>query len=246
MNPFLFEIPVVGWTVKGYGLMLMIGFLLSVWLASRRAMKCKADPDIVLNVGFVALVCGVIGARLWYFVQYYSERFAHRLNRLGRSMVGAAKGMAGAAAADLTRPNQVRVWEEMQGGAVFTEPDIYYQRGAWQLEEGQALVMDVRPVECRYWNVMLYSRFLNSLDHRHRMVSLTGGRVRLREDGMATIVLADRRSDADDAAASNWLDTEGRPFGIFVIRWLKPVSPPALPELRVVDLDTLDLSEGPA
>ncbi len=78
MNPFLFEIPFVGWTVKGYGLMLMIGFLLAVWLASRRAMKCKADPDIVLNVGFVALICGVVGARLWYFVQYYSERFAHR------------------------------------------------------------------------------------------------------------------------------------------------------------------------
>jgi len=78
MKPFLFELPIVGWTVKGYGLMLMIGFLLAVWLASRRAMKCKADPDIVLNVGFVALICGVIGARLWYFVQYYSMAFAHR------------------------------------------------------------------------------------------------------------------------------------------------------------------------
>ena len=78
MNPFLFEIPIVGWTVKGYGLMLMIGFLLAVWLASRRAMKCKADPDIVLNVGFVALICGVLGARLWYYVQYYPTTFAHR------------------------------------------------------------------------------------------------------------------------------------------------------------------------
>jgi hypothetical protein len=173
-----------------------------------------------------------------------AERFAHRLSRLGRGMVGAAKGMAGAAAVDLARPNQVRVWEEMQGGAVFTEPDIYYQRGAWQLEEGQALVVDIRPVECRYWNVMLYSRFLNSLDHRHRTVSLTGGRARLQDDGSVRILLAASRPCASDVETINWLDTEGRPFGIFVLRWLKPASAPELPALRVVDLDTLDLPES--
>lgn len=173
-----------------------------------------------------------------------AERFAHRLNRLGRGMAGAAKGMAAAAAVDLARPNEVRVWEEMQGGAVFTEPEIFYQRGAWQLEAGQALVMDIQPVACRYWNAILYSRFLNSLDHRHRPVSLTGGRAKLREDGTVRIVLAATQPGVDASGPINWLDTEGRPFGIFVLRWLKPDHPPELPKLRVVDLETLEPLEN--
>jgi hypothetical protein len=175
-------------------------------------------------------------------------RFAHRLRRLGHGMAGAAKAMATAAATDLARPNQVRVWEEMQGGAVFTEPEIHYQRGAWSLTEGQALVMDVQPIPCRYWNLMLYSRFLNSLDHRHRTVSLTGGRARVRDDGKVRIVLAATRPSGDSnmpsRAPDNWLDTEGRLFGIFVFRWLKPAQLPDLPSLRVVDLASLDMPEA--
>lgn len=174
-----------------------------------------------------------------------AERFGHHLRRLGRGMTGAARGMEAAAAADLARPNRIRVWQEMQGGAVFTEPEIHYQRGAWQLQEGQALVIDVKPVPCRYWNLMLYNRFLNSLDHRHRTVSLTGGRAHPRQDGTVRIVLSARipGDKAVDATRTNWLDTEGRPFGIFVFRWLKPGQTPDLPILRVVDLESLD-SDG--
>lgn len=177
-------------------------------------------------------------------------RLAHQLQRLGRGMAGAAKGMAAAAAEDLARPNEVRVWQEMQGGAVFTEPEIHYQRGAWKLEPHQALVLDIQPVACRYWNLMLYSRFLNSLDHRHRLVSLTGGRARLSADGGLQVVLSEhppRPSEADKPADAdlNWLDTEGRPFGIFVLRWLKPDRVPDLPTLRVVDRADLAVRAAP-
>jgi len=128
------------------------------------------------------------------------------------------------------RPNQVRHWSEMQGGAAFTEPGIHYLRGAWQLAPGEALVLEGEAVACRYWNVLLYSRFLNSLDHRHRQVSLTGSRVPLR-DGRYRLVLA-----AADPGVPGWLDTEGRPFGLFVLRWLHPLRAPALPEARVLPL----------
>lgn len=78
MKPVLFHLPFVGWGVKGYGLMLMIGFLLAVWVATRRAAKVRANPDIVLNVGFVALICGVIGARLFYYIHYFPSYYAHQ------------------------------------------------------------------------------------------------------------------------------------------------------------------------
>ena len=162
------------------------------------------------------------------------DRLVHRLTRLGKGAVGSVRGMAAAAAQDLATPNQIRHWAEMQGGAVFTEPEIHYQRGAWNLEPDQALVIEAHVVPCRYWNLMLYSRFLNSLDHRYRRVSLTGRRAQLSEDGSIRIVLAGR-----DPGVANWLDTEGREFGIFVLRWLQAEKPPALPVLRVVDIDSL-------
>jgi hypothetical protein len=162
------------------------------------------------------------------------DRFAHRLRRLGRGVDATARGIAVSVAGDLALPNHVRVWEEMRGGAAFTEPEIHYQRGAWRLAAGEALELVVSPVPCRYWNLMLYSRFLNSLDHRHRPVSLTGGRAVAEANGTVRVVLA-----PTDPSVPNWLDTEGREFGIFVLRWLQAEQPPELPALRVVALDSI-------
>lgn len=76
MHPELFTIPYLGWSIKSYGFMLMVGFLSCIWLAARRAARVKADPDMIINMGFVTLICGVIGARLFYVVHYWNTRFA--------------------------------------------------------------------------------------------------------------------------------------------------------------------------
>lgn len=121
-------------------------------------------------------------------------KFAHRLTKLGQTMGFTAKAMAAATATDLAHPNTIRVWEEMQAGAVFTEPNIHYQRGAWRLAPDEALVIEGHAPSCLYWNVMLYSRFLNSLDHRHRPVSLTGARAVLEGDRFRLVLSASDRS----------------------------------------------------
>ena len=160
------------------------------------------------------------------------EAFTRRLHRLGRTVGAFPAVVEAAAAADAARPNEVRHWAEMAGGAAFTEPGIHYLRGGWQLAPGEALVIEGDVPECRYWNVLLSSRFLNSLDHRARPVSCTGRHARL-TDGRYRFVLA----DTDPGGAGNWLDTEGRPFGIVVFRFLQPTTEPALPSARVVPLD---------
>ncbi len=60
MWPTLFKIPWFYLPIRGYGLMLMIGFLGGTWWAARRADKVKCDPDLVINFGFLAACCGVI------------------------------------------------------------------------------------------------------------------------------------------------------------------------------------------
>ncbi|MBP7746407.1 MAG: prolipoprotein diacylglyceryl transferase [Phycisphaerae bacterium] len=73
MMPVVFKVPGLGLEVPGYGLMLMIGFLLSIWWAARRAERSGANPDVVLNCGFLALLCGVVGARFMYVVHYWDQ-----------------------------------------------------------------------------------------------------------------------------------------------------------------------------
>ncbi len=80
MYPELFTIPVFDHPIKSYGAMLTLGFLTGVWLSMRRAERMKADPDIILNIGFICLLCGVAGARLFYVLHYWESSFANQSN----------------------------------------------------------------------------------------------------------------------------------------------------------------------
>jgi hypothetical protein len=162
-------------------------------------------------------------------------RFARRLAGMANTLDVASMVIANGSARDAEVENGIREWAEMQGGAVYTEPGIHYQRGAWRLAPGEALVIEGEAVAARHWSVLLYSRFLNSLDARNRQVSLTGPRVVTDAGGRRfRLVIA-----GEDPGVPNWLDTEGRSFGIFVIRWLQPSTTPALPTTRVVSIADL-------
>jgi hypothetical protein len=162
------------------------------------------------------------------------DRFSRRLARTAATMAQAAKVIARGASHAAEPPNSIREWSEMQGGAVYTEPGIHYQRGAWELGPGEALVIEGQAPAARHRSVLLYSRFLNSLDYHNRQVSLAGERFKVGDDGRFRVVIAGRRPGTE-----NWLDTEGRPYGLFVIRWLQPREAPMLPTVSVVPLSVL-------
>jgi len=82
MHPELFHIPIIDYPIKSYGAMLTLGFLSGVWLSIRRAERLKCDPDLVLNLGFICLVFGVGGARLFYVLHYWESSFARQRNPL--------------------------------------------------------------------------------------------------------------------------------------------------------------------
>lgn len=156
---------------------------------------------------------------------------ARRLRRLSRAVTMLPDVFAASWKAEAATPNRLRHWSEMRGGAAFTEPGIHYLRGSWRLEPGEALLLEGPVVPCRYWNILLYSRYLNSLDFRTRSVSRTSGTARL-HDGRYRFVIADR----DPQMEVDWLDTEGRPFGLIVMRWLHPEGEVPLPEVRKISL----------
>ncbi|BDB39764.1 MULTISPECIES: DUF1214 domain-containing protein [Mycobacterium] len=198
----------------------------SVWV---RYIHDRVDPVHPGWCRISALGSGPAGP------QPASDRLGRDLSRLGAFVTQLPQLLGFAVDADLKEPNSVRHWSAMAGGAAFTEPGIHYLRGAWQLEPDEALVAEGPLVTCRHWNIVLYNRFLNSLDYRHSVVtrtaatsSVTGGTYRF------AIAGRDPR-----AAGYDWLDTGGRRFGLFVLRFLQPDAEPGLPTLRRVRIDEL-------
>jgi phosphatidylglycerol:prolipoprotein diacylglycerol transferase len=65
-----------GLPIRGYGVMLLAGIISGVGLAMHRAQKGGLGPEIILSAAIWIVVCGVIGARLFYVVEYWNETFA--------------------------------------------------------------------------------------------------------------------------------------------------------------------------
>jgi phosphatidylglycerol:prolipoprotein diacylglycerol transferase len=85
MHPVILELP-FGISIKAYGLMMMLGFFAATWWAMYRAQKVKADADVILNLGFISLVSGIVGARLLYVVQFWEKDFANQPNPLAAAL----------------------------------------------------------------------------------------------------------------------------------------------------------------
>lgn len=111
----------------------------------------------------------------------------------------------------LPKPTRDKVNEEIG----YAAKDNIYAMAPWLLQPDQALVIRGRwPKKARFANVVLWNLFLQSLDYRHRNVSLNRKQTALEEDGSFKIILAHQ-----DPGLPNWLDTEGRPIGMMFWRF---------------------------
>lgn len=71
--------------IFGYGLMLVLGFLLGIALAQWRARRAGENPEVISRCGVLALVGGVVGARLAYVIQHW-DYFGRSGNLLGEML----------------------------------------------------------------------------------------------------------------------------------------------------------------
>lgn len=78
MHPEIIELPFLDMTVKSYGLMLVIGFLLAVFVIRRLSKEITPDPDLITNAALYSLIAGIVGARIFYVVHYW-EKFKDNL-----------------------------------------------------------------------------------------------------------------------------------------------------------------------
>ena len=61
-----------GLPIRGYGVMVLIGVVLGVWLAVRRAKRRGIEVDLIFNLALWLFIGGIIGARLFYVIEYWA------------------------------------------------------------------------------------------------------------------------------------------------------------------------------
>ncbi len=77
MCPRLFEIGPV--TVYSFGLMMVIGFLTGNYVIARDLKRRNIDPAIANNITLIALVAGIVGSKILFLIENWSDFAANPL-----------------------------------------------------------------------------------------------------------------------------------------------------------------------
>lgn len=75
MRPEIFRIPGLDLPLYGFGMMIVVGFLLGIYLAQREGRR-RGLPPFMEGLGMAFLAAGVLGGRLFYYIQNYQLEFA--------------------------------------------------------------------------------------------------------------------------------------------------------------------------
>ncbi|MEW4454752.1 prolipoprotein diacylglyceryl transferase family protein [Bremerella sp. JC817] len=62
-----------GFPVRGYGVLLVAAIVSAVGLAAYRAQRMGLNPEVIYSLAMVIIVCGVIGARVFFVIQYWDN-----------------------------------------------------------------------------------------------------------------------------------------------------------------------------
>lgn len=85
-----------GVPVRGYGMMLLVAAAAGTWLSIQRGRPLGFDADTILALALEVFLWGLVGARLFYVIEYREQFFLP-----GRSILAAVPGILNIAAGGL-------------------------------------------------------------------------------------------------------------------------------------------------
>ncbi len=101
--------------------------------------------------------------------------------------------------------------------------------GCWyEVGPDEALVFEVAPPNCLYWNIQVGDTWFQSLDYINLSTTLNDSQARLDPDGVLRVVVSHQ-----DPGVQNWIALGGCPQGVLTYRWNNADSAPA-PTLRLM------------
>ncbi|MGI9603774.1 MAG: DUF1214 domain-containing protein [Acidimicrobiales bacterium] len=169
------------------------------------------------------------GVKATFEVEQLSPALSHR-PELDTQQITSVLGLLGVGL-DWVNAASVRLSEELRlrpnvmneaGADLVSEmagtPHNHYQLCYVKLEPGQALELELRPPECRYWSVHLNNWWLESPEFRDgQSVCVNDAQAERQPDGTVKMLVG-----PDDPGGGNWLDTKGRTETILLARYLLP------------------------
>ncbi len=81
-----------GLPIRGYGVMLLLALVASIGLAAWRAERLGLDPDMILSLAFWLVSSGIVGARVFYIIEYWRQFQRPTLFETLASMVNVSQG----------------------------------------------------------------------------------------------------------------------------------------------------------
>lgn len=110
------------------------------------------------------------------------------------------------------------------------DPNIWYGHFYYDLQPGEALVIETPIPECRMWNLQIDNWWMESLDHVHQKVWVNNSMAKYEANGSVMLVCADA-----DPGFGHWVDLAGHRSGTGLWRWFNAAQP-VVPKMRVVKL----------
>ena len=83
INHLKSSISVFGFRIAFYGIIIGIGMLAGLWIAQSDAKRRGKDPELYLDFALYAIICSIIGARLYYVIfewDYYKNNLLQIFN----------------------------------------------------------------------------------------------------------------------------------------------------------------------
>jgi hypothetical protein len=107
--------------------------------------------------------------------------------------------------------------DDSHNDITYAARDNVYSMAPFVLGPNQALLIRGQFPRCRFSNVVLFNRFLQTLNYEERTISLNRAQTVQDTDGKFEMIVAHK-----DPGRPNWLDTEGRPYGLMFWRFQLP------------------------
>ncbi len=106
--------------------------------------------------------------------------------------------------------------------------------GCWyEVGPDEALLFEVTPPNCLYWNIQVGDTWFQSLDYVNLPTTLNDSQARLDPDGVLRVVISH-----EDPGTQNWIALGGCPQGALTYRWNNADSAP-VPTLRLMPVSEI-------
>ena len=129
--------------------------------------------------------------------------------------------------------NELPMFDPQVSLAAGGDPNIAYYHSHWAVAQDEALLIEVVPPECEYWNFQLNNYWMESLDYRYHRIHTNKHLAQYEDDGSVRLIVAH-----EDPGLPNWLETAGHTSGTMSFRWVR-AREPSQPQTRLVDLSSL-------